>query len=163
MTKTTKIVLIVSTLLLASAGAVFAFRKKKPVQKAIKKVGSIIWPEGLSDSEALTETGADHIAQGDKGRYVEQLQDALNEIHKASGYINKNCNVKWGYFSQLPTKSDGTILTVTGEFDANTANVSQFYLNRKEVDLEYLAMIKKKVAAYKAGSDKCVYPLGIPL
>ncbi len=161
MTTTTKAVLITAGILLISATAVFAFRKKKPVSDAIKKVGSIVWPEGATESSALNEDGTDVMKSGTSGRYVEQLQGALNDLHKAAVYINNNCNsIKWAVFTKWQPTGDGNILPVTGTFDSKTAAVSQLYLNRQEVDLEFLELLKKKISAYKGG-DKCVYPLGI--
>jgi hypothetical protein len=161
MTPKIKIVLITAGVLLVSTTAVFAFRKKKPVAKAIKKVGSIIWPEGADSSEPTTETGDTTIKLGSTGRYVEQLQNALNDIHKAALYMNKNCNMdKWATYPGPAVSSQGDILNVSGTFDANTQAATKFYLYRTEVDLDYLAMIKKKIDKQKANNDVCVYPLG---
>jgi hypothetical protein len=153
MTKTTKIILITTGILLAATGTVFAFRKKKPVQKAIKKVGSIIWPEGATDSEPLTESGESSIKLGSSGRYVEQLQTALNEIHTAALYINNNCNsAKWQVYP-------GGLVPVTGKYDDKTNAAAKFYFGGKqEIDLSFLAMIREKISAYKSG-NKCIYPL----
>lgn len=154
MTTTTKKILLVSAILLGAAGAIYAFRKSPKVKKLVGKLS-------LSDSEPTTDEGESSIKQGSSGRYVEQLQDFLNDLHKATAQIKKNCGTPWGYFTAWPSKSNGDILEVTGSFDDKTAQVTQFYIARKEVDLYDLANLKAKMSKWKTASDKCVYPLAI--
>lgn len=154
MTATTKKILILSGILLAAAGVVYALRKKPVVKKAIGKIL-------VGSSEPTTDEGETSIKQGSSGRYVEQLQDFLNDLHKATAQIRQSCGTVWGYYTATPTKSNGDILTVTGDFDSKTAAVSQFYLNRQEIDLYDLARFKDKMSQWKTASDKCVYPLSM--
>jgi peptidoglycan hydrolase-like protein with peptidoglycan-binding domain len=163
MTKTKKIVLISTALLLAGAGTVFATRKKKPVAKVIKKVAAIIWPAGADSSEPVTEEGETSIKLGSSGRYVEQLQAALNDIHKAATYIKNNCEAFYASYKVTPINSAGDILVVNGNFDKNTENASQFYLNRKEVDLSFLSLIRQKISKRYSDGDLCILPTGVVL
>ena len=160
MTKSAKIATITAVLLLAGAGVAYAFRKKKPVAAVKKLVGSIIWPDEIGGTQVTTEDGSTVLKQGSKNQYVEQLKDALNDIHKAVAYINGNCSMKWAYFNKLPTSSSGNILTPNDSFDSTTAQVAQFYLNRSEVELDYLNEIREKIAKWKKG-NKCIYPLSV--
>lgn len=143
MTTGTKI--LISTIAGIGIISLFAFRKK--VVPAVKKVGKLF----IADSS--TTTADDGILK--KGstdeQHIEQLQAALNEIHNAAKYITASCNVWW------PINAAG-ILQENGVFDDRTATACQFYLNRKEVDLDYLNDIRNKLSAYRAG-DKCKYPL----
>lgn len=140
MTTGTKI--LIGTSLIIGIASLFAFRKK-----ISKQWGKIFIP----DSSGVTDIG-DMLRKGSKDeQHVDQLQNILNEIHAAAKYINSKCGITWGVFP-------GDALRPDGVFDDKTERMLQFYLNRKEIDLEYLNEIRSKLAAYQKG-DKCKYPL----
>lgn len=146
---TKKKILITVTLLLAAAGMAFALRKTK----AGKKLSGILQ---IGDTQP-TEGDGDVIGKGSGNEQrVQQLQEAINAIHKAAIYINNNCGgIKWAVFP-------GGLLSANGVFDDKTEKAVQFYFGgRKNVDLWYLDMIRQKITAYEKG-DKCVYPMAIP-
>lgn len=144
MTKGTKILIgVVATL---GVTALFAFHKKS--KAVVKKVGKLV----IGDSSIGTPDNADLKKGSTDAQHVMQLQQALNQIHAAAQYINSKCGgIKWAVYP-------GGTLPVNGSFDSNTAAASQFYLNRQEVDLDYLNSIREKLSKYQAG-DKCKYPL----
>jgi hypothetical protein len=149
-----KIAMITAGLLLTSIAAYAIFKKQKPADKKLKSTV-------VADSpEILDESGSATIKQGSAGRYVSQLQEALNSLHKAVVYINTYCGNFWPKFNQWNAGDDGNILAVTGIFDAQTAAVCQFYLYRQEVDLDYLQMINDKIKKYNGG-NKCIHPLSL--
>lgn len=131
---------------LAAAGLLLAFTKKG--KKITKKVGKLVLPDSFTstpEGESLKKGSADE-------QHVMQLQQVLNSIHAAAQYINKTCGtMQWGVFP-------GGLADVSGTFDDKTAQMSQFYLNRQEVDLDYLDEVREKIRKYNAG-DKCKYPL----
>lgn len=148
MTKKSKIILGVSLGLLAVVSLLSFTKKGKEIKKNISK---LIISDSIISSDT---TGATSIKKGSNNQYVEQLQDVLNQIHAAVQYINSNCgSIKWGLFSS------GTV-PVSGTFDDKTAQMSQFYLNRQEVEIDYLNEIRAKLAKWKQGS-KCIYPLSV--
>lgn len=148
MTKKAKIIIGVSV---AVAGLVALLSFTKKGKQVVKKVGKVVIPDSIITSDA---TGTTSIKAGSKSQYVEQLQDALNQVHSAVQYINGNCGtIKWGLFP-------GGTVPVTGSFDDKTAAMSQFYLNRQEVEIDYLNDLRSKIAKWKQGS-KCIYPLSV--
>jgi len=150
---TKKAILITCVILVAGAGVAYAFRNKKAIKG--KKATLDVGPVEIGQVDNTLRQGSEDE------QHVTQLQEVLNVLHKAAKYINTNCGgIKWGYMAGSNT--DGSIVKENGVFDVKTANASQYYLNRREVELEYLDLIRKKVAKYKTG-DKCVYPMAIPV
>jgi hypothetical protein len=146
-----KVILITCILCVAGAGVAYAFGRRK-IKAPVKKKVSVT----AGDNTAGTDEG-DTLRKGSADvQHVTQLQEALNALHQAAIYINGHCaTIKW------PTKGTGsTVVSENGKFDDATAAATKFYLNREEVDLDYLELIKKKIAAYKAGR-LCEYPMGI--
>lgn len=155
MTKTTKIILVTCVLMVAGAGIAYAYgRRKKPGKNLTGTV--------LVGGTVVTDNPDNILAEGSKdSKNIIHLQAALNTVHKAAAYINKNCGgIKWAVMPG--SMSNGNIVNEDGTFDEKTTAASKFYLWRDEVDLPYLDMILKKIDAWKKG-DKCVYPLGIPV
>lgn len=144
MTTGTKIV--IGTAAVLGITALFAFNKKS--KAAVKKFfGTIV--AGVSSSD--TPDDADlQLGSGDV-QHVLQLQGFLNELHTAVKHINGKCGITWPVYT-------GTMPGVSGVFDNATESAMTFYLGRKTIDLDYLNMIRTKMAKYQAG-DKCKYPL----
>lgn len=148
MTKRTKIIIGVISGMAVIAGLLSFTKKGKQVRK---KVAKLILPDSIITSDT---TGATSIKKGSNNQYVEQLQDLLNQLHSAVQYINGNCgSIKWGLFP-------GGTVAVSGSFDDKTAQMSQFYLNRQEVEIDYLNELREKIGKWKKGS-KCIYPLSV--
>lgn len=147
MTKNIKIALIgVGTV--TGIALLLAFTKKG--KQVVKKVGSLIIP----DSSATTDAGGVLRAGSSDMQHVMELQQALNDLTTITTWINTNCGIQWGVWPS-------GLIDISGVFDTRTASVAQFYLNRTEVDLDYLNEIRAKISAYNAGSNKCYYPLSI--
>lgn len=147
---TTGIKILIGGLSLAAVVGFLGFTTKG--KAIVKKAGSLL----IGDSSATTSDNSGILKAGsDDVQHIMQLQDVLNALTTSIQYINKNCGV-----DPWPVYPLGT-LQVNGVFDASTSAASQFYLNRTEVDLDYLNQIRAKIAASNAGSDKCVYPLSI--
>lgn len=149
MKKGGKIAVITAALLLTGVAAYALFKKPKapPKKKLVTTVST-------DNPVIVDENFSGTLKPGSSGRYVEQLQQALNDLHNAVLYINKNCSMQWPSFGSYGNNP----LPVSGSYDAKTALASQFYLNRTEVDLDYLRMIQDKIDKYRAG-DKCKHPL----
>lgn len=149
-------IIIISVGVLALGGIAYAAtRKKKPVKKLS---GSVSVGQGSSTSPDEEET----LSQGSSDeQHVTQLQEVLNTLHRSANYINNNCGgIKWGYMAG--SLSGGNIVNENGVFDARTAKACQYYLNRTQVDLDYLQFIRDKIAKFRKG-DQCVYPLAVEL
>lgn len=155
MTKTSKIILVTCVLMVAGAGIAYAYsRRSKPGKKLIGTIST--------EDPKITGNPDNVLAEGSKdSKNVTRLQAALNTIHKAAFYINKNCGgIKWAV---MPGSAfSGNIVNENGVFDEKTVAAAKFYLWREEVELDYLDMIMKKIAAWKKG-DPCIHPLGIPV
>lgn len=154
MTKSAKIILITTGLLAVGAGVAYAYRKKKV--SATKPV--LVTAD---NPVTTTETGSDVLKAGSTDeQHVLQLQEVLNTLHQSARYINLNCGgIKWGYMTS-GNMADGKVVTENGKFDAKTKAAAKFYLNREEVDLWFLDLMRGKIAKYNK-SDKCVYPMAI--
>lgn len=148
MTRGVKILIGVAGLL--GITALFAFHK--PAQTAVKKlVGKIPF---IGDTSPATPGDAPLMTGSADIQHIMQLQQALNDIHTAAVNINKNCKtISWGV-------NPGGILQVNGVFDDKTATAAQFYLNREQVDLDYLDMVRTKIDKWRQG-DPCIYPLSV--
>lgn len=163
MTKTAKILLITGGLAIAALATYAQLKKKKtavplPAPPKPKKTSSIVVGDNVSTTPAdqpLTE-GVDDP------QHVIQLQDALNELHQAAGYINTNCSgIKWPTFAKWATDENGNILNAHGVFDSRTTAVSLYYLNKTTVTLDQLTALRAQLSAWRSGGDKCKYPLGM--
>jgi hypothetical protein len=144
---TTGVKILIGTTLVITVTGLIIFRKK--VVATVKKAGKV-----FAGSSATTIADADVLKRGSADeQHVTQLQEVLNGITDAVQHINENCKTSWGRWP-------GGKLAENGIFDTRTEQASQFYLNRIEVDLDYLNDLRAKMKAYRSG-DKCIYPLSI--
>ncbi len=153
MTKTGKIILITSSLVLATAAIAFAMRKKKPAPVK-KRTGSVIVDDeipGTVSGIALQQGSTDETN-------VLRLKEAINQYHQAVVFINNNCSgVKWPLFRVWKTDANGKLLPENILFDDNTEQVVQYYFNRKEVEIPFLNKLRLAMDSYRKGT-KCIHP-----